>query len=107
MWPFRNRSRPHPRFVRSCPGTGRMPGRIMGRRILTDTSEVLEIEELEPLDNGHWAAWSPNTTLCPVCKQERIPVRKHRDTTHNWPAGSLRLHSRPRDEAKRGWWRVI
>ena len=85
MWPFRNRSRPHPRFVRSCPGTGRMPELVYTHRLPRNSNEP----------------------RCPVCKRLDIPLRKHRDTTHNWPAGSLRLHSRPRDEAKRGWWRVI
>ena len=75
MWPFRSRSRPHPRFVNACPGTGMMPFR----------SDYV----------GY--------PTCPVCGAA-VKLRKHRDTTHNWPAGSLRLHSRPRDEAKLTWY---
>ncbi len=81
MWPFRNRNRPHPRFVNACRGTGMMP-----------------IQQ--------WLDNNPDDTVrltfcCPVCKIP-TPLRKHRDMTHNWPKGSLVMHQRPRDE--RRWW---
>ena len=75
----RSRSKPHKRFVNACPGTGRMP------------------------DTGAHSTEYGELGLCPVCKGV-VTARKHRDTKHNWPKGSLVLHSRPRDEAKLTWW---
>jgi len=78
MWPFRNRSRPHARWVNSCRGTGRMPF------------------------NSDYVGYP----TCPVCGAAAT-LRKHRNTIHNWPVGSLLLHSRPQGEAKRAWWRFL
>ena len=79
MWPFRNPNKPHARWINPCRGTGRMP-----------------------VDGG--LEFPPGTPVCPVCGHWRA-IRKHRNTIHNWPAGSLRLHSRPQDDGKRAWWK--
>jgi len=81
MWnPLRRPGKPHERYKRACPGTGRMG--VYGRR---------------------WPYSTRRRDRCPVCGKS-ILVRRYRNRAHGWPKGSLRLHMNNRPQGRGRFW---